>query len=119
MGSVQREGEYAWIVAKNSGGAIPLVDVAVDDRRALDRSVSEQHARRYRNVVEDAVALAAIGERVMRAAGEVCRKAPGLDGDARRGKRRADRTPRTLDHLRRPRKPNRPLERVRHRTRCD
>ena len=71
--------------------------------------IALQDARGDRDVVEDAVAFAAIGERMMRAAGQVGGDAV-VERGARRGDRRADRSPRALDHLRRPRKADAPLD---------
>ncbi len=69
--AVQREGEDRRIVAKDRGRAVALMDVAVDDRGARDDAIAEQDRRGDGDVVEHAVALAAIAEGVMGAAGEV------------------------------------------------
>ena len=69
--AVQREREHRGLVPEDGGGAVALVHVAVDDRRARDGALAQQHGRRDRDVVEHAVAFAAIAEGVMRPAGEV------------------------------------------------
>ena len=61
--------------------------------------IALQHPGGDRDVVEHAEAFAAIGKRMVRAAGEVRRHAV-IERDARRRDRRADRSPRALDHLR-------------------
>src|SRR2546422_556842 len=71
--AVEREGEDSRLVAKDRGGSIALMHVAVDDGGAADRAVAQQHRGRDRYVVEDAVRLAAIAKRVMCAAGQVSR----------------------------------------------
>ena len=71
VGAVQREREHRGLVPKDGGGAVPLVHVAVDDRRASDGALAQEDGRRDRDVVEHAVAFAAIAEGVMGAAGEV------------------------------------------------
>ena len=73
--AVHREREHRRLVAEDRRGAVALVDVAVDDRGARDGAVAQQHAGGDRDVVEHAVALAAIAEGVVRAAGEVGRHA--------------------------------------------
>jgi hypothetical protein len=75
------------------------VDIAVNDRHPPDQRFAHQRPRRDSDVVEHAIAFAAIAKRVMSAAGEV-------GGDARdqrcarRRDRRPNRPPRTFDHLR-------------------
>ena len=90
-------------------GAVALVHVAIDDRNRAVRQPSRcSDATGDGDVVEDAVAFAAIGERVMRAAGEVGGAAlPQSRPGGRDG--RADRSPRAFDHLRRPGKADPPL----------
>ena len=52
-------------------GAVALVHVAIDDGHAAREPVALQHARGDGDVIEDAIALAAIGKGVVRAAGQV------------------------------------------------
>ena len=68
---MQREREDRRIAAKDGGGAVALMHVAVDDRGARDDAVALQHRRGDRDVVEHAVALAAVAKGVVGAAGEV------------------------------------------------
>ena len=118
--AVHREREHRRLVAENCRGAVALMDIAIDHRGACDGAVAQQHGGSDRDVVEDAVALAAIAEGVVCAAGEVRRDArlkpsrssvvvrsvrlqPDREDVARRGQRRPNRSSRPLDHHRRPR----------------
>ena len=86
--------------------------VAVDDRCARDGALAQQDRGRDRDVVEHAVAFAAIAERVMRPAGEVGGNlyiGSRSDHLAGRRERRSNRAPRSLDHHLRPRKADPPL----------
>ena len=101
-GAVQREREDAGIVAEDGGGAVALVHVAVHHRDPPAPALVLHDAGGDGHVVEHAVALAAIGEGMMGAPGEVDGRAldqrrPG------RGDGGAGRAPRPLDHRRRPR----------------
>ncbi len=113
---MHRKCEHGGIVAENGRSAVALMHVAIDHDGAADQTVTEQHARRDRDVVEHAVSLATVGERVMSAACQVCRKGErcrtaGLHCDdlSSSGDRCADRSARTLDHFWRPRKADAPL----------
>ena len=68
--AVHREGKRVVIAGKNRRGAVALVDVAVDYRRATDPSRAHC-TNRDRHVVQYTKPFAAIGEGVMRAAGKV------------------------------------------------
>ena len=92
---MQRHGEYGRIVVKNRGGAVPLVDVAIDHRCASNAAVAPKHARGHGDVVEHAVTLAAIAERVMRPARQVDAYDPRCQpgGPTRSARPRASRRP--------------------------
>ena len=114
VSAVHREGEHRRLVSEDGRGAVALVDVAVDDGNARDCAFAQQDGGGDGDVVEDAVAFAAIAERVVRAAGEVGRNArlpPSRSSEsfARRRERGADRAPRPLDHHFRPREADPPL----------
>ena len=68
---MEREGADAGVGREDAGGAVALVDVAVDDEDAGDAALVEEGAGGDGDVVEDAVAGAALGPGVVRAAGHV------------------------------------------------
>ena len=88
VGGVDGEGEHGRIARQDRGGAVALVHVAVDDHHALDPALGLQGQRGDGAVVEHAVALAAVAERVVRAAGQVHARRPP---PARRAPPRASR----------------------------
>ena len=80
------------------------MDVAVDHCGFGNPPFMHQHPRCNRNVIEDAVAFAAIRKGVMRASSEVRRDARSLPHNRASGRDRgANRTSRALDHGRGPR----------------
>ena len=97
--------------------AVPLPWCTSRSTIAIRRAmlIALQHPGADGDVVEHAEAFAAIGERVVRAAGQVRRHAVIERGAGRRD-RRADRSARALDHLRRPRESDAPLDVGRHRS---
>jgi hypothetical protein len=81
---------------------LPLMDVAVDDHDPADPALGLHHAGRDRAVVEHAITLAAPGEGVVGAAGEVDREAVDERGPTGRDGR-AGRAQRALEQRRAPR----------------
>ena len=69
----------ARVALEETRRAVALVHVEIDDEDAIHRrvKVAKHHARRHRNVVEDAKALAAVRERVVRTPRDVRRKPRG------------------------------------------
>ena len=100
--AVDREREHRDVLREDRRRAVALVHVAVEDRDALRPAFRLHRERGDGTVVEHAVALPAIAEGVVRAAGEVHPDA-AFERRAARLDRGARRAPRTLDHLRRPR----------------
>ena len=78
---VQRQGEDVGAAGEDAGGAVALVDVAVDDEHAGDEALVEQRLGGDGDVVEDAEAGAAVGAGVVRAAGHVAGE-PVLEREA-------------------------------------
>jgi hypothetical protein len=76
MSAVEREGEHRRLAVEDCGGAVSLVDVAIDDGRAGDRAIAQQDSSRDRDVVEHAEPLTAVSERVVGSARQVRRAAP-------------------------------------------
>ena len=68
---MHRKREHGGVVSEDGGGAVALVHVEVDDRDAARVLVALQDARGDGDVVEDAEALAAIGERMVRASRKI------------------------------------------------
>ena len=68
---VEREGEDVGAAGEDARGAVALVHVAVDDEDAGDDALVEERLGGDGHVVEDAVAGAALGAGVVRAAGHV------------------------------------------------
>ena len=99
---MQRERERVGVAAEQVGGAVALVDVAVDDERALHEAARAQLRERADDVVEQAVAAREGAAGVVGAPAEVHRdpvreRVPGRLHGAR------DRAEATLDQLGRPR----------------
>ena len=69
--AVHREGKCVCVSGKDRCGAVALVYVAIDYGRALCQFSCAQSADRDRDVVEHAESFAAIGKRMMRAAGQI------------------------------------------------
>jgi hypothetical protein len=88
--------------------AVPLVDVHVDNQDTADETLGPEHADCRDDVVEDAEPASDVGERMVRAAAEVGGDAIGERGSGGED-RRACRTARPLDELRRPGQPQREL----------
>jgi hypothetical protein len=107
---VHREREHGVIAGEDTGRAVALVNVQVDDRHAqgpsLPRSIGLHHPRRHRDVVENAIAGAGGAVRVVSAAGEVDGHAR-VKGSPASSDRGADRAARTLDQRRAPGKTDR------------
>ena len=78
------EGEHRIVTFEQHRRSVALVHVQVHHRRAVDETFELEQTDRHRVVVEDAVAFAVIGERVVRAARQVSRDAVAKGG-ARRG----------------------------------
>ena len=100
-------------VAREDGrGAVALVHVAGRRRRSRARLRDRAAARAPPTAtsLNTQKPSPRSAKRVVRAAGQVGRHAV-LERGARRRDRRADRSPRALDHLRRPRKADAPLRR--------
>ena len=72
---VQREGQDVGAAGEDAGGAVALVDVAVDDQDAGDAALVDERLGGDGDVVEDAEAGAAVGPGVVRAAGHVAGEA--------------------------------------------
>ena len=72
---MHREGEREGIAGKDLGGAVALVDVAIDHQRARDEGLGREHADGHRDVVENAETGAVGRMRVVAAA-------RGVAGDA-------------------------------------
>jgi hypothetical protein len=68
---MHREGEDLVVVLENKGRTVSLMYVEIDYQCTPCETVTLQHAYRDSDVVENAITLAAIGIRVMRAAGEI------------------------------------------------
>jgi hypothetical protein len=58
---VDGEGEDVRIAAQDRGGAVALVDVAVDDRHAAGQAGLQEEARGDSEVIESAVDFAVVG----------------------------------------------------------
>ena len=91
--AVQRDRERVRVGAEEVGGAVALVDVAVDHERALGEAARAQLAERRHDVVEQAEAARERVARVVRAAAEVHRHAV-LERVPRRRQRARHRAPR-------------------------
>ena len=72
---MEGRGEDARLVLEYPRAAIALVHVAVDNQDSLQIVVAHRDGGRDAYVVEDAIALAAVGKRVVSAAGNVPREA--------------------------------------------
>src|SRR5689334_21238523 len=88
---VHGERKYAGIVGQDRCGAVALMHVAIDDCDPLHQPLSLQRAGRDGGIVEYAIPLAMIAERVMRAAREIHADAfsERSAGGAQRGSARA------------------------------
>ena len=85
--AVHAEGEDLGVSCEHRRGAVSLVDVEVHHQRAADAALGLESPDAHRDVVEDAVALAVVRERVVRPPGEV--SADALGKRARGGRARA------------------------------
>ncbi len=112
--SMHRESEHVSVAREDRGRSVALMHIAVDDRDPPDAGVTLQNTTRNRHIIEDAVALPAVGEGVVGASCEIGR-APFVNGGVCSRNRCSDRSARALDHLRRPRKPDTPLRFARQR----
>jgi len=90
---VNRVGKDAGIGGEDGMGAVALVGISIEDEDAELGARGVQIADGDGDVVEDAVALAVVGERVMRTAGEVAGEAIG-EGGVGRGESARDFEPR-------------------------
>src|SRR4051794_7147235 len=106
--AVQRQREAARVAGEELGGAVALVDVAVDHEDAAEPRLGPQGGNRDDDVVEQAVAAALRERGVVRAAAEVHPDAAG-ERVARGVDRAERRAPAALDELARPRQPQRAL----------
>jgi len=119
--AVDRVGEDRGVVVEDRGGTVSLVHVAVDHDDPCRESVALKDPRRHGGVVEDAVALPPLPERVVRPPGKVDRHAV-LQRRLAGGDRSPDRTPGALGERDRPGKSDpapggggkRPVEREAH-----
>lgn len=112
--AVDGKGEDGGIGAEGGGGAVALMDVAVQHDGAVDAPLTLQDADGDGGIVEDAEALAVAGAGVVRAARQVHRDPPParrrlVQRRARGGDGRATGAAGALDHLRAPRKADAPL----------
>ena len=80
---VNRVGEDTAIGRKDGVGAVALMGISIEDEDAELGARDVQIADGDGDVVEDAVTLAVVGERVMRAAGEIAGEAIGESGVGR------------------------------------
>ena len=99
--SVHREGEDVGIAGEDRGGAVALVHIEVDHGGPPDPSFVLQGTNGDRMVVEGAVALAVIGESMVRPTGEISRRTVFQRGEGG-SERPARRGSRTQDQLRAP-----------------
>ena len=113
--AVQRQREGVGIRTEDLRRAVALVDVAVDDDRALRQPFQPQTGERHRDVVEQAVAAGEVVAGVVGAAAEV-HPDPVLERPPRRRQRPADRPPAALDQHFAPRQPEPALLADRHLT---
>src|SRR5579859_4481454 len=98
---MQRKGEYAHIILEYLRRSIALMDIKVDDRRALHAPLLEQFQNRDGNVIEHTETGAFGAEGMMCAAGE--RASPSfVEGILRGSQRSAYRAERPLDQPLRP-----------------
>ena len=102
--AVQRDREGVRVRAEQVGGAVALVDVAVDHQRPLGEVLGAQLAERRDDVVEQAVAAREGAAGVVGAAAEVHGDA-ALQRVPRRRQRAGHRAPPALDQLGRPGQP--------------
>ena len=101
--AVHREGEGRGVVGEDRRGAVPVVDIEIDDERAAESALGAERADRDRDIVEGAVPLARVAEGVVGTAREIRRDPPRpVERGARRGDRPADRKARAADEPRRP-----------------
>ncbi len=107
---VQRDREDLRVVREDRGGAVPLMDVEIDDERPRHSPLRLQDTYRDGGVVEHAETLAERTVRVVRSPREVDAAAGG-QCRAARGKRRPSRASRALHHCRRPGKTDAPQRR--------
>ena len=115
---MQRQSKHAGVVGKNTGCAIALVNVQVNDgnlkRRAgifeVPRPLGLHQAGSNRHIIEDTKPAALVCIRMVRAACHVGSDALAelfqTQRDARGGHRGANRAPRTFGHGQAPRKAN-------------
>jgi len=81
--SVHREGKYLVVGFEDGCSAVALIDVEIDDGRPLDQALRLQLTYGDSHIVEHTESLAMIGERMMRATGQIARE-PVLERRERR-----------------------------------
>jgi hypothetical protein len=113
-GPMHRKGKHVSVAREDRSGSIALMHIAVDDRDPAGASVALQDTTGNGYIIEDAVALTAVGEGVVSTACEIGR-APFVECCMGGRNGRSDRSARALDHLRRPGKPDTPLRLARQR----
>ncbi len=84
VGAVNGQGEDRRVVTEDGGGPVPLVHVEIEDGRPAERALALEGPHRHRHVVEDAEALAPVGEGMMGASGQAYRDALGEGRPGRR-----------------------------------
>ena len=62
------------IFAENGGGAIPVVDVGIDDHGPLDAAIRLQPAYRYGDVMNSTEAFAMVGVSVVETSAKIAAK---------------------------------------------
>jgi hypothetical protein len=69
--AVDREGENAFVAGKNSGRAIALMDVTINDQYSLSTAFRLHGAGGHGGIIENAESFATITKSVVRAASEI------------------------------------------------